>query len=118
MGRAGRMSTVMDKSFSWLGRFPLAVDVADTVRVVGGNEVDLLVGDGDLARWVRAELPRFPIAAAARGHLADFREVRDAVREVLCAHAEARPLPRSAVAAINRASAGSPSHPSLTDAGE
>lgn len=108
----------IDRSFDWLGRFPLAVDIADTVRLVHGEEVELLTGDDALARWVEREVPRFPFAAAARGRLRMVRELRDAVRGVLVAQASGRPLPRHHVEHLNRASAGGPSYPAIGQGGE
>lgn len=107
----------IDRSFSWLGRFPLAVDLADTVRVVGGKEVELLVDEQALSRWVAAELPRHPEAAAARGRLSQVLELRDAVRTLLHARVEGRPLPGRHVSFINRVSMRSPSFTRIGDGG-
>lgn len=106
-----RHEAALDRSFRWLGRFPLAVDVAATVRVVGSVEVDLVADDADLERWIALEARRFPAVEAARGQLRAFREIREVVRELLFARADGRPLPAPAVAAINEASAGCPSFP-------
>jgi predicted RNA-binding Zn ribbon-like protein len=111
-------SSTVDRSFSWLGRFPLAVDVADTVRMVESRQVELLSNEADLARWIQAEVARFPIARAARGQLAAFREARHVVRALLFAHAEGQPLPRAEISAINRASALSPNFLALTGDGK
>lgn len=105
--------TALDRSFSWLGRFPLAVDVADTVRVVGSEKVDLLADDADLSSWISHEVERFPLAGSARGQLEPFRGLRDAVRDVLLAHADRRQLPAHAISEINRASARSPTYPKV-----
>jgi predicted RNA-binding Zn ribbon-like protein len=98
----------VDRSFAWLGRFPLAVDLADTVRVVGQDEVELLTDDRTLDAWVEIEQRRFPVAGEARGHLAEVIKLRTAVRELLYASADGLPLPESARETINDASLRSP----------
>lgn len=108
----------IDRSFDWLGRFPLAVDIADTVRLVQDEEVELLTDEDALARWVEAELPRFPYARVARGRLRMVRELRDAVRGVLVAHASGHPLPRHHVELLNEASASCPGYPAMGADGE
>ena len=100
----------IDRSFDWLGRFPLAVDIADTVRIVRGKAVELLIDDADLSRWVSAELPRFPSAKSAIGRLTEVRDLRDATRDLLLAHASANPLPRQRIGFLNATSARSPSY--------
>lgn len=103
----------IDKSFDWLGRFPLAVDLADTVRVVQGEEVELLVDEEALATWVAHEQHRFPMADAAPGHLPAVLELRDAVRGVLVAHASAEPPPSRDLELLNDVSARCPSYPKM-----
>lgn len=103
----------MDTTFHWLGRFPLAVDLADTVRVVGPDEVDLLTDDDALAAWVELEQHRFPVVRAARGRLREVRGLRATVRDLLFAAAEGRDLPAPAQEAVNAASARSPTFPVL-----
>ncbi|MGH3649160.1 MAG: CGNR zinc finger domain-containing protein [Acidimicrobiia bacterium] len=111
-----RAITNIDRSFRWLGRFPLAVDLADTVRVVGDQEVDLLDAE-TLEVWIAAELSRHPRVSAATGRLEGVRDLRDLVRGLLAAHARGESLPESGVQAINRASARSPSFPVLSTDG-
>jgi predicted RNA-binding Zn ribbon-like protein len=101
-----------------LGRFPLAVDLADTVRVVGANKVELLIAEEALSAWVAAELPRFPVARAALGHLSEVRALRDAARALLLARAEGTPLLRHDLETMNEASARCPSFPVVTDGGQ
>ena len=103
----------MDRSFDWLGRFPLAVDLADTVRVRGSTEIDLLVDPEDLERWIAAEKSRFPIVEAARERLDEVRLIRDSVRTMLMARTEGRAFPKDAVSVINEALSRSPFHPVL-----
>lgn len=107
----------VDRSFGWLGRFPLAVDLADTVRRVGSTDVELLVDEESVSRWVEAEMSRYPVASAALGHLSEVRRLRDAVREVLSARAETRPLSPTALDLINQASKRGPSFPIATRRG-
>jgi predicted RNA-binding Zn ribbon-like protein len=107
----------IDRSFSWLGRFPLGVDLADTVRVVGSQEIELLIDERALATWVAAELSRFPTAEGALGHLAEVRTLRSAVRQLLLARTTGAPLPRKELDRINDASARCPNFPVVTDEG-
>lgn len=108
----------MDRTFSWLGRFPLAVDLTDTVRVVGDQEIELLEDDAALDVWITAEVPRYPSAQAARGRLDDVRELRDLVRKLLSAHVRGESLPAWVIQAINEISARSPSFPVLSTDGD
>lgn len=107
----------IDRSFGWLGRFPLAVDLADTVRLVQGEAVELLVDDEALAKWVATQLPRFPAAESATGQLADVRGLRDAVRDVLLAHVSGGRPPGDALEVLNGASARCPSYPVMSEDG-
>lgn len=107
----------IDRSFAWLGRFPLAVDLADTVRMVSSEPVDLLTDENALALWVEIEAKRFPPAVAARGRLHDVRELRDAVRSILLALADGSPIPPRDLELVNHASARSPSYPRLSASG-
>ena len=109
--------TALDRSFSWLGRFPLAVDVADTVRVVGSEKVDLLADEANLSNWISHEVERFPLADSARGRLKTFRGLRDAVRDVLIAHADRRQPHARAISKINEASARCPTYPKMEAGG-
>ena len=94
--------------FRWLGE-PLAIDLANTVMVVrDGEEVDLLAAD--LERWLDAERERLAGTPERERLLA----LRDAVREVLAAAADGGPLPASALARVNAASAAAPVAPQLT----
>lgn len=113
-----RGNTDIDRSFRWLGRFPLAVDLADTVRVVGDQEIELLEDDSALDVWITAELSRHPSARAARGRLDDVRELRDLIRGLLSAHVRGESLPASGVQTINDTSSRSPSFPVLSSDGD
>lgn len=107
----------VDRSFGWLGRFPLAVDLADTVRVVGSDDVELLVDEETLSTWVRAERPRYPVADAALGRLSEVRRLRDSVRSVLQAAVTGDRLPRHDVDVLNEVSARSATFPKATGDG-
>jgi predicted RNA-binding Zn ribbon-like protein len=107
----------IDRSFDWLGRFPLAIDLADTVRLIQGKEVELLTDEETLATWVDIELPRFPLAKAALGRLPDVHELRDAVRRVLLAHASGSPLPHDDMELLNAASERAPSYQIIDERG-
>lgn len=109
---------MIDRSFTWLGRFPLAVDLADTVRVVGSQDVELLVDEEALSVWVAAERPRFPEVAGAFGHLSRVVELRDVVRALLTARVRNESLPRRELNLINDTSRRSPSFPTVDAAGE
>ena len=98
---------MIDRSMPWLV-FPPAVDLANTVVLTGTGPVDLLTTDDELAAWVDAESARFPEARSALGRLAETRELRNAVHEVLHASARSQVPPETAVAAVNDASAASP----------
>ncbi len=116
------MSTTMERFgptrrggpvFRWLGE-PLAIDLANTVMTVSGGEtVDLLAGPDDLRRWISTEKERLGEYAFDPGHLAEFRELRDTVRELLDAVAEGTGLPSSALRHLNGVSAAAPVAPQL-----
>lgn len=111
------MSSWIDRSMPWLGVFPLAVDLANTVVITGPKSLDLLIGDEDLEEWVDAEIPRWPIARAARGHVDEVRLLRESVRSLLFATAEDRSLPRDAIQMINDLNSRSARFPVLDEDG-
>lgn len=96
---------------------PLAIELHNTLHVVAGAAVDGLADERGLRAWLAAVRDRLP--AEARGadprRLADFRRLRDAVREVLRAASERRPAPPAAVRALNEASVRSPRSVQLVD---
>lgn len=103
--------------FRWLGE-PLAIDLANTVMVVGGGqEVDLLAEPRDLRRWLDGERERLGDCRLADAHLVEIRELRDAVRGLLRAAARGEELPHPALERVNAASAAAPVAPQL-EAGE
>ena len=99
--------------FRWLGE-PLAIDLANTVMTVPrGETVDLLGGPDDLRRWTSAEEDRLGNYTFDPADLAEFRELRDAVRELLGAAAKGTGLPSPALRHLNRVSATAPVAPQL-----
>jgi predicted RNA-binding Zn ribbon-like protein len=94
----------------WLGA-PLAVDLANSlVQVRPGVTRDLLESDEQLGDWLAHERARLPRVARGAGRYAAFRELRDALHDLLSAVARGEPLPRAAIAAVNAASARSDGH--------
>lgn len=86
----------------------LSLALANSRRNSSRGPVDELDGAASLRAWLGAH----GLAAAGRrcraGDVAAFRELRDAVREVLLARIEARVPDREAVAIVNRAAAAVP----------
>ena len=101
----------------WLGVFPLAVDIANTVVITGSESVDLLVTDEQLETWIAAETDRFPLARATRGHLREVRLLREGVRSLLFAVVRGGSLPEDARRMINEVSARSTRFPILNEEG-
>lgn len=98
----------------WLGE-SLAIDLANTVMVVGdGESVDLLASADDLRDWLLRERSRLDECDFATGHLEEVRELRDAVRELLAAAAEGGALRTQALERVNAASAAAPVAPQLS----
>ena len=98
----------MSLGYSWLGK-ELAVDFANTVIVVRpGEEIDGLVTEADLDRWLELERDRIGAVPGAGARLRDFRRLRAAVRGLLTAAAAGNELPAVAVVAVNQASAAAP----------
>ena len=105
-----------NETFPWLG-FPPAVDLANTVIVTPAGELDLLETDDQLEEWIAAERARIPEASAASGRLAEVRDLRDVVRQLLHAHALGRRLPDPARRRINAISSAAPIRLTLTPDG-
>ena len=104
---------MVDRSLSWIGYFPPAVDLANTIIDSPAGMVDLLATDADLEAWIAAESAQLPLAQAAEGHLADVQVLRDAVRATLFAAVADRRVPAAALEAVNAAAAAVPTHPRL-----
>jgi predicted RNA-binding Zn ribbon-like protein len=108
-------------TWEWLGLDP-ALDVANTIAVENGIEVDLLAPPGEYERWtgVAANSPAlFPDGAAAiSAERKRLLELRDPIRQVLAATAAGKPLPGGAVAELNRVSRAAPAWRELEPNGE
>jgi predicted RNA-binding Zn ribbon-like protein len=107
---------VAPQSLPWLG-FPPAVDLANTVLVTTAGERDLLTSDDQLEDWIGAERDRIPGVGAASGRLAEVRELRETVRELLHARARGKRPPERARLRINAVSATMPVRTTLTEDG-
>jgi predicted RNA-binding Zn ribbon-like protein len=98
-------------TWEWLGQ-DRALDVANTVAVVEGDERDLIAGVAEYERWAAAEAAALGFdshdAAALLGARSRLLGLRPAVRAVLAAAAAERELPRRSVAELNRASRSAP----------
>lgn len=98
-------------TWEWLGQDP-GLDLANTVAVVDGDERDLIAGVADYGRWAVAEASALGFGSGEAAALAAARSrllgLRPAVRAVIAAAADARELPRGAVAKLNRASRSAP----------
>jgi predicted RNA-binding Zn ribbon-like protein len=94
--------------------FPPAVDLANTVMVTPAGERDLLAGDDQLEDWIGAERGRIPGVEAASGRLAEVRDLRETVRELLHARARGKRPPERARLRINAISASMPIRTTLT----
>jgi predicted RNA-binding Zn ribbon-like protein len=78
---------------------------------------DLLGSPRDLNTWLEAAAPSIgPPSPGSELRLADFRELREAIRALCAARAAGRPVPREAVEVVNAVSAAVPTRRSLDDA--
>ena len=110
---------MLDVTWEWIALDKAALDVANTVAVDKGVELDLLHPAGDYQRWAQAaarspEL-RPDEAAAIAAARPRVLALREHIRAVLHATAAGQPLPGAAVAALNTASRGAPQWPELGD---
>jgi predicted RNA-binding Zn ribbon-like protein len=101
------------ESFPWLG-FPPAVDLANTVLVTPAGDRDLLETDDQLEAWIAPERGRIPGVEAASGRLAEVRELRDLVRDLLHSRARGHRAPERARRRINAISSAAPILVTLT----
>jgi predicted RNA-binding Zn ribbon-like protein len=96
-------------TWEWLGQDP-ALDLANTVAVVDGDERDLIAGVAEYERWAAAEASALGFddveATALLAARPRILALRPAVRRVIAA--AGRELPRGAVARLNRASGSAP----------
>jgi predicted RNA-binding Zn ribbon-like protein len=101
------------EALPWLV-FPPAVDLSNTVVVRAAGELDLLATDEQLEAWIAAERGRIPGVEAASGRLADVRELRQRVRELLHGRARGKRAPEGARQRINAIAAAAPIRTALT----
>ena len=98
-------------TWEWLGQDP-ALDFANTVAVVDGEERDLIEGAAEYRRWAEAEASALDLdheeAAALLAARSPVLGLRPALRALVGAAAAGRPPPRRAVAELNRASRAAP----------
>jgi predicted RNA-binding Zn ribbon-like protein len=103
---------MLDITWEWISIYEPALDVANTVAIEKGIQHDLLGADGEYARWaeVAARSPelRPDEAAAIAGARPRVLELREHIRAVLKATVAGEPLPKAAVAALNKASRAAP----------
>jgi predicted RNA-binding Zn ribbon-like protein len=98
-------------TWEWLGQ-DRALDVANTVAVVEGDERDLIASVAEYERWAAAEAAALGFDSNGAAGLLAARSrllgLRPAVRAVLAAAAAKCELPRPSVADLNRASRSAP----------
>src|SRR5919108_6342395 len=88
-----------DENLPWLV-FPPAVDLSNTVIATPAGPRDLLESEEELAGWIAAERDRIAGVEAASGRLAEVRELRASVRELLHARARGGPPPPGGAPAV------------------
>ena len=98
-------------TWEWLGQDP-ALDIANTVAIVDADEHDMVADVAEYERWAAAEASALGLNREEEGALLGARArvlgLRKAVRAIIAATAEGRPLPRTAAAELNRASRAAP----------
>lgn len=101
---------MLDVTWEWIALDNAALDVANTIAVEKGAEHDLLAPDGEYARWAAAASASPELEPDEAGAIASARprvlELREHIRAAFEATAAGAPLPRAAVAALNKASRG------------
>jgi predicted RNA-binding Zn ribbon-like protein len=107
---------MVHEELPWL-IFPPAVDLANTVMVTPAGDRDLLENKDQLEGWIGAERGRIPGVEAASGRLAEVRELRQSVRDLLHARARGKRLPDEPRRRINAISASAPIRTTLTPDG-
>jgi predicted RNA-binding Zn ribbon-like protein len=98
-------------TWEWLGQDP-ALDIANTVAVVDGEDHDLLPSAAEYERWAAAEASALAFdegqTAALIGARNELLTLRTAVRGVIAAAAAGDEQPRAAADHLNRASRAAP----------
>ena len=91
-------------TWEWLGQGP-ALDLANTVAITEGAELDLIESSDEYRRWAENEAP---FVSQDAEHLERYRtklmEIRAVVRKILIELTSGKPAPRSLVEELNRAS--------------
>jgi predicted RNA-binding Zn ribbon-like protein len=104
-------SLMIRVTWEWLGQHP-ALDIANTVAIIDGDEHDLIPTVGEYERWAAAEALALGLDDEESAALARARKqllaLRPAVRAVIAAAAAGRELPRAASAELNGASRAAP----------
>jgi len=101
------------ENLPWLV-FPPAVDLANTVMVTSAGDRELLESEEQLDDWIAVERDRIAGVEAASGRLADVRDLRRSVRELLHARARGKRPPDNARRRINAIAASAPIRTALT----
>jgi predicted RNA-binding Zn ribbon-like protein len=101
------------ENLPWLV-FPPAVDLSNTVMVTPAGNRDLLETEDQLDEWIAVERDRIAGVDAASGRLAEVRDLRRSVRELLHARARGKRPPEEARRRINAISASAPIRTALT----
>ena len=103
-------------TWDWIGQGP-ALDLADTITVSDGEELDLLAQPGEYERWAEAEAKALELSADERRILLDERLLmlgaRESVRSVIVAHADGASPPDAAVEELNALSRAAPAWPEV-----
>jgi predicted RNA-binding Zn ribbon-like protein len=107
---------MVGENLPWLV-FPPAVDLANTVIVTPAGDRDLLSSEHQLENWITVERNRVPGVEAASGRLAEVRDLRRSVRELLHARARGNRPPDAARRRLNAISASAPVRTALTPDG-
>jgi len=101
----------------------LALDLANTVYMSRGKDLDALVDLDDLQKWTGKVAPRLPISpsagwadglAANDADLEEFRKLRDAIRSVAADVVTGKTPAAMHVEAMNAAAARAPRRPVLS----
>ena len=92
-------------TWEWLGQGP-ALDLANTVAITEGAELDLIESTDEYRRWAENEAPF--VSEGNAEHLDRSRkrlmELRDVVRKILIELTSGKPAPRRLMDELNRAS--------------
>lgn len=96
---------------------PLAVDLADTIKMAVEPPLDLIRDAGRNELFWRIEHPQLPEGAGA-ADLHDTHQLRAAIRLLFDARVDGAPLDPDALAIVNRVAAAAVAHPQLSATGD